>query len=502
MSGTPARSLGALGLFALPHLGAADPDTAISGVVLDSRAAGPGSVFVAVPGTRTDGAHYAAAAIAQGAAAVVATPEGAAQISGAPVFVTPQPRLWAARLASAFHAAQPAIMVAVTGTNGKTSTTEFLRQIWATAGRRAAAFGTTGVTGPDFTEALGMTTPDPVTLHALLARLAERGVTHAAMEASSHGLAQHRLDGVRLVAAGLSNITRDHMDYHASHEDYVAAKLRLFGEVLAPDGTAVLNCDDPVYPQARTTALARGARVIAVGRGAEADLAIQDARYSPAGQTVRLVWQGRPHPVALALIGGFQADNVGLAAGLALASGLAADEVFAVLPKLTGVRGRMQRVATRANGAAVYVDYAHTPDALATALDALRLHCPGRIAVVFGAGGDRDAGKRPLMGAAVATRADVAIVTDDNPRSESPAAIRRAVIEGAPGAHEIADRSAAILAGLDALTGPGDALLIAGKGHEQGQEVAGRVLPFDDATQARAAVIALDGMQDRMGGGR
>jgi UDP-N-acetylmuramoyl-L-alanyl-D-glutamate--2,6-diaminopimelate ligase len=467
-----------------------------------------GFVFFAIPGTRLDGAHFAQYAVRQGAVAVVATAEGVetahADIGALPVpfLVTDNPRRTLALTAARFFGSQPQFVVAVTGTNGKTSTTHFLRQIWAAAGHQAAAFGTTGVVGEGFEEPLAQTTPDPITLHALLARLAAKGCSHAAMEASSHGLAQHRLDGVELAAAGLTNITRDHLDYHPDHEAYVAAKLRLFAELVPPGGVAVLNADDPVFGRAREAAQARGLRVISVGRADGAELRILGTRFHADGQDVRLGWQGAEHRAHLKLIGDFQAANVALAAGLAIATGVPPAAVFAALPGLSGVRGRMQLAARRANGAAVYVDYAHTPDALATAIEALRPHCPGKLVVVFGAGGDRDAGKRPLMGEAVARRADVAIVTDDNPRSEDPAAIRRAVLAGCPQAHEIGDRAAAILAGVDTLSEAGDCLLIAGKGHEQGQEVMGRILPFDDVTQAQASVAALDGLASAFRGKR
>ncbi len=503
----PARTIGALGLTELRVRGPdPDPAAAVAGLAVDSREVRDGFVFFAMPGTRLDGATFAQYAVRQGAIAVVATEAGVetarGDIGGLPVpfFVTEEPRALLARLAARFYGAQPRVMAAVTGTNGKTSTAHFLHQIWAAAGHRAVVFGTTGVEGDGFEEPLSHTTPEPIALHALLARLAQMGCTHAAMEASSHGLAQHRLDGVALAAAALTNITRDHMDYHASHEDYVAAKLRLFGEVLPGDGTAVLNADDPVFARARKVAVGCGQRVISVGRAVGADLAILATRYHPRGQMLQLGWAGEVHRAELGLIGGFQAANVALAAGLAIATGVAPDAVFASLPGLTGVRGRMEPVARRANGAAIYVDYAHTPDALATAIDALRPHCTGQLVVVFGAGGDRDPGKRPMMGEAVARRADVAIVTDDNPRSEDPAAIRAAVLAGCPEAHEIGDRAAAMLAGVDALKEPGDCLLIAGKGHEQGQEVKGAMLPFDDATQARATVAALDGLEQGFGG--
>ncbi|MDT8344614.1 MAG: UDP-N-acetylmuramoyl-L-alanyl-D-glutamate--2,6-diaminopimelate ligase, partial [Thermohalobaculum sp.] len=496
------RTLGGLGLGALPVAGPA-PDLAapVSGIAVDSRAARAGTVFVAVPGVKLDGATFGQFAVRQGAIAVVATADGAevirADLGGlpVPVFLTPEPRVWLARLAATFHGRQPGVMAAVTGTNGKTSTAHFLREIWAHAGLAAAAIGTTGVEGAGFAEPGSHTTPEPVALHALLARLADKGCTHAVMEASSHGLAQHRLDGVRLTAAALTHITRDHLDYHASFDDYVAAKLRLFGAVLPEGACAVINADDPVYPRARAVAEARAQRVISTGRAEGADLRIAAARFHGAGQRVTFHWAGAAHPVDLGLVGDFQAENVATAAALALGTGLGPGQVFAALPHLTGVRGRMQLAARRANGAAVYVDYAHTPDALASALRALRPHCPGNLIVVFGAGGDRDRGKRPLMGQAAAEHADQVIVTDDNPRSEAPNAIRRAVLAGCPQATEIGDRAAAILAGVDALRGPGDCLLVAGKGHEQGQEVAGRILAFDDVAQAAASVGALDGVE-------
>jgi len=503
------RTLAELGLTDLPCRGPKpDPDLVVAGLAVDSRSVKQGFVFVAIPGTRLDGATFAGFAVRQGAIAVVATAEGVetarADIGELPVpfFVTEAPRAVLARLAAQFHDAQPSVIAAVTGTNGKTSTAHFLRQIWAAAGLRAAAFGTTGVEGEGFEEPLSHTTPEPITLHALLARLAEKGCTHAALEASSHGLAQHRLDGVRLAAGALTNITRDHMDYHASHEDYVAAKLRLFADLLPAGATAVVNADEPVSERVRAVAAERGLRLISVGRSAEADLEILGTGYHPHGQEIQLGWHGAVHRAELALIGDFQADNVALAAGLAIATGVAPETVFAALPGLTGVRGRMEPAARRSNGAAIYVDYAHTPDALATAVDALRPHCLGQLVVVFGAGGDRDRGKRPLMGRAVAKRADMIIVTDDNPRGEDPAAIRAAIIAACPEAHEIGDRAAAILAGVDSLHEPGDCLLIAGKGHEQGQEVDGRMLPFDDATQACATVATLDGLANGLGGGR
>jgi len=504
----PARTLGGLGLDGLEVVGTADPAAEVAGIAVDSREVRPGFVFVAVPGTRLDGAAFAQYAIRQGAVAVVATLAGLETIRATvpdlpvPVFLSETPRAVLARMAARWHGAQPDTVAAVTGTNGKTSVAQFLMQIWRASGHEAAALGTLGVTGQGVEAPLAHTTPDPLVLHAALARLAERGCTHAALEASSHGLAQHRLDGVRLAAAALTNITRDHMDYHASHADYVAAKLGLFGAVLPEGGVAVLNAGDPVFAEASALARRRAQRVIAVGRGAEADLRIADQAFTPTGQRLTLHWQGRAHTVALDLVGAFQAENVAIAAALALATGSPAETVFAALPGLTGVPGRMQRVARRANGASVYVDYAHTPDALASALAALRPHCTGRLAVVFGAGGDRDPGKRVLMGRAAAAGAETVIVTDDNPRTEDPAAIRRQVLAGCPEASEIADRAAAILAAVDALDGPGDVALIAGKGHETGQVIGAETRPFDDAAQARASVAALDGVAAALGRAR
>ncbi|MEM1298805.1 MAG: UDP-N-acetylmuramoyl-L-alanyl-D-glutamate--2,6-diaminopimelate ligase, partial [Pseudomonadota bacterium] len=326
-----------------------------------------------------------------------------------------------------------------------------------------------------------------------LARLAGKGCTHAAMEASSHGLAQHRVDGVRLAAAALTNITRDHMDYHADHDDYVGAKMRLFHHVLAPGGTAVLNVDDPAFALARMASPAR--KVLGVGHDKAADLRILETRFRPDGLNVRFSWNMSQLEVPLDLIGGFQAQNAMMAAALAIATGVRPVDAFGALRTLKGVRGRMEEVATRTNGAKVFVDYAHTPDALVTALKAIRPHVAGRLVVVGGAGGDRDPGKRVLMGRAMAENADAVIVTDDNPRSEDPAAIRAAVMEGAPEADNIGDRAEAILSGVDMLRSPGDCLLIAGKGHEQGQEIMGVQHPFDDASQARAALDALAGLE-------
>jgi UDP-N-acetylmuramoyl-L-alanyl-D-glutamate--2,6-diaminopimelate ligase len=341
------------------------------------------------------------------------------------------------------------------------------------------------------------TTPEPITLHRVLAEAAAAGVTHAAMEASSHGLAQRRLDGVQLQAAGFTNLTQDHLDYHPDFADYFNAKAGLFARVLPMDGTAVINVDDSYGMQMAGIARQRGQQVITVGRREGADIHLASQRFDATGQTVLVRFRGKSYSADLALLGGFQAENVLLAAGLVIACGADPEAVFETLPHLKTVRGRMQLAATRQNGAAVFVDYAHTPDAVATALKAMRPHVMGRLVAIIGAGGDRDTTKRPLMGAAAAAHADEVIVTDDNPRSEDPALIRAAVMAGIPAdarvhLREVGDRAEAILRGVDAL-GPGDALLIAGKGHETGQTVGDMVLPFDDVEQASVAVAALDG---------
>lgn len=489
--GVQPRSLSQL---ALTARGGQDPR--ILGLAVNSREVKPGFLFAALPGTRVHGAQFIASALRAGAAAILTDAAGAATAaaalegSGAALVVVEDPRQALAFAAALWFGAQPEQVVAVTGTNGKTSVASFTRQIWTGLGHEAVNLGTTGVEGA-WTAPLAHTTPEPVTLHRVLAQAAEAGVTHAAMEASSHGLEQRRLDGVRLRAAAFTNFTRDHLDYHDSFAAYFSAKARLFREVLPEDGTAVINLDDPRGVEMRAVACARGQDVITVGRGL-GDLNLLALRFDATGQDIRFAWAGRPFQARLNLIGGFQASNALIACALAIATGDAPDEVFGCLPQLATVRGRMQLAARRANGAAVFVDYAHTPDAVATALAALRPHVMGRLVAIVGAGGDRDAAKRPLMGQAAAENADMVIVTDDNPRSEDPAAIRAAVLRGAPAAQEVGDRAEAILRGVDAL-GPGDALLICGKGHETGQIVGDDILPFDDAEQASVAVAALDG---------
>ena len=472
-------------------------EAAVTGLAVDSRAVKQGMLFAALPGASAHGADFIQYALRMGAGAVLTDPAGAQLAAGvlsgsqAAVIVVQDPRQALAYAAALWFGAQPGCVVAVTGTNGKTSVANFTRQIWMTLGHAAINIGTTGVEG-SWEAPSPHTTPEPITLHRLLAEAAAAGVTHAAMEASSHGLDQRRMDGVRLKAAGFTNFTQDHLDYHHTFDAYFAAKAGLFDRLLPDDGIAVINMDDPRSADIAAIADRRGQRIVAVGRAAGNDLRLLSQRFDATGQDVRFIWGDQPHQIRLPLIGGFQAENVALAAGLAIGSGASPREVFAVLPQLQGVRGRMQLAARRSNGASVFVDYAHTPDALETALKALRPHVMGRIVVVFGAGGDRDTGKRPLMGAAARDHADVLYVTDDNPRSENPATIRAAIMATCPDANEVGDRAEAILLGVDAL-GPGDALLIAGKGHESGQTIAGNVYPFDDVEQASVAVAALEG---------
>lgn len=486
------KSLAELGLTAT-----GGQDARITGLALDSREVKDGFMFAALPGTQVHGAKFITFALRQGAGAVLTDAEGAriAQDeladSHAALVVVEDPRQALAYAAALWFGGQPDVIIAVTGTNGKTSVATFARQIWTAMGLSAINLGTTGVEGA-WSAPLHHTTPDPLTLHSILLEASASGVTHAAMEASSHGLAQMRLDGVRLDAAGFTNLSQDHLDYHADFAEYFAAKAGLFKRVLAPDGVAVIQMDDPRAHDMVEVAELSGHRVLRVGRSASNELAIVAIRFDATGQDLRFVWNGVARQVRLNLIGGFQSENVMMAAGLCLASGADPGEVFAALQHLETVRGRMQLAATRENGASVFVDYAHTPDALATALQAIRPHVMGRLVAVFGAGGDRDAAKRPMMGQAAATHADVVFVTDDNPRSEDAAVIRAAIMAECPEATEIPDRAEAILRGVDAL-GPGDTLLIAGKGHETSQTVGDAVYPFDDVEQASVAVAALDG---------
>jgi UDP-N-acetylmuramoyl-L-alanyl-D-glutamate--2,6-diaminopimelate ligase len=461
----------------------------ITGMTADSRAVGEGFLFAALPGAHADGRRFIGEAVARGAAAILA-PSGTIwpdDVPARPLVTHPEPRRALALMAAGD---QPATIAAVTGTNGKTSTVDFLRQLWTLSGSCAASLGTLGLIAPGHPGGSGLTTPDPVALAEMLSDLAHEGVTHAAIEASSHGLDQFRLDGVRLKAAGFSNLTRDHLDYHGSTQAYRAAKLRLFSDVLPRGAACVLNAD----MDGDTLSLLRG---IAASRGLDVRLVGEAGTYArlisakplPHGQILRLAIDGAPaRDIDIALPGRFQADNVLMAASLAEVTGV--QDAWQMLAGLQGVRGRMELAVTLPNGAAAYVDYAHTPDALARLLQALRPHATGKLICVFGCGGDRDAGKRTLMGAVVQDLADLAIVTDDNPRSENAQAIRAAIMTACPGAQDIGDRGAAIAAGLAALRS-GDVLVVAGKGHEQGQIVGRDILPFDDASVLRALAGAV-----------
>ena len=461
----------------------------IVGVTADSRAVAPGYLFAALPGARRDGRAFIGEAVARGATAVLA-PLGTPWPTDVPqrvLLADAEPRRALALLAARFAGAQPRTMVAITGTNGKTSTADFLRQIWDLSGMQSASLGTLGLVAPGFPPGDGLTTPDPIALAQSLAALARAGIGHVAMEASSHGLDQFRLDGVQLSAAGFSNLTRDHLDYHGSEAAYRASKLRLFSSLLPPCAAAVVNADmDAVTLAAlRDVATARRLDLRTVGEAGDA-MRLHAVRPMAQGQELTISrMDGPKRTIEIALVGRFQADNALLAAALAEATGTA--DALALLPGLTGVRGRMERAATLANHAVAYVDYAHTPDALERLLSALRPHATGRLVLVFGAGGDRDRGKRPLMGAVAARLADTVIVTDDNPRSEDPATIRSAILAACPGALEIGDRAGAIATGLNLLRS-GDVLAVAGKGHEQGQTVGDEVLPFDDVSVIRGLV--------------
>jgi UDP-N-acetylmuramoyl-L-alanyl-D-glutamate--2,6-diaminopimelate ligase len=471
-----------------------NPD--IRGLTADSRQVKPGFLFAALPGTREDGRHFVEDAVARGAVAVLTDePQRFTRLAerSPPVWVIgdPNPRRRLARISSRFYAPQPETLVAVTGTNGKTSVTVFARQIWQHLGLRAASLGTIGIVGPDFAQSGALTTPDPVSLHRELNILARAGIDHVALEASSHGLDQFRLDGLDLAAAAFTNLTRDHLDYHGDMEGYFAAKARLFTELLPPEGTAVLNLDDPAGRRLAALCRQRERTVITFGQAPEAHLRLVATRPLETGQAIRLAVFGNEREIVLPLIGTFQASNALAALGLVIAGGALVEQAIDALPSLAGPPGRLQHVATHPAGAPVIVDYAHTPDALETVLRALRPHCRGRLVLVFGCGGERDAGKRPQMGAIAERLADTVIVTDDNPRGEDAATIRSAILAACPKAEEVPDRGEAIRRAIG-LLGADDLLLVAGKGHEQGQIIAGITHPFDDAAVAKKAI---DGMR-------
>ncbi|WP_406854317.1 UDP-N-acetylmuramoyl-L-alanyl-D-glutamate--2,6-diaminopimelate ligase [Alsobacter sp. KACC 23698] len=469
-----------------PHMPVPDGERRIAGLTADSRKAGPDFAFFATPGVKADGLSFAAQAVANGATAVVGQPERPLDLDPSVAYVrVPDVRRALSLAASRAHPRQPGVIVAVTGTSGKTSVAEFTRQIFAACGHRAASLGTIGVVAPGGAVYGSLTTPDPITLHETLDGLAGDGVTHLAMEASSHGLDQRRLDGVRLAAGGYTNLGRDHLDYHPTLEDYLKAKLRLFDTLLPADAAAVVNADGEHAGDVIAAAKARGLRIVSTGRQGKT-LRLASLQREGFGQHLIVEAEGRRFDVHLPLVGDFQASNALVAAGLALASGEELSRVLAALSRLTGVKGRLERVG-ESRGALAVVDYAHKPEALASTLAALRPYAPGRILCVFGCGGDRDRGKRPIMGAIAAEHADVVIVTDDNPRSEDPAVIRAEILAAAPGAREIGDRGEAIRTAVAELR-PGDVLLVAGKGHETGQIIGDRVLPFSDHDAVAAAL--------------
>lgn len=471
----------------LPVEGTASVDLEVTGISSDSRQVKPGVVFFALAGSKADGAVYAAEAAARGAAAIVAGKDSALGELPVPVLAVDDPRLALALSAARYFGKQPQTMVAVTGTSGKTSVAAFVRQIWEQAGFAAASIGTTGVVAPGRNDYGSLTTPDPVALHQLLLELADAGVTHASMEASSHGLDQRRLDGVRLAAGGFTNLGRDHMDYHPTVEDYHRAKLRLFDALLPKGAPAVIFADDPW--SAPTIQAAKAARldVLTVGRHGDF-LTLKRVEHERHRQRAEVEADGMLYEIDLPLAGDFQIANALVSAGLAISTGTPVAKALKALEKLKGAPGRLDLVGTTANGAPVYVDYAHKPDALENVLASVRPFTTGRVIVVFGCGGDRDRGKRPIMGEIATRLADVVIVTDDNPRSEVPETIRAAILAAAPGAIEIGDRRAAIHEAV-AMLHAGDTLIVAGKGHEEGQTIGTETLHFSDHEEVRAALL-------------
>jgi UDP-N-acetylmuramoyl-L-alanyl-D-glutamate--2,6-diaminopimelate ligase len=458
----------------------------VTGITADSRTVKPGDLFVAIAGSKDDGLRFVAPAVAAGAVAVMAERVASVPLRAGVAFVrVGDVRRSLALAASRFFPRQPETIAAVTGTSGKTSVAAFTRQIWTATGEAAASIGTIGLVSPAREIYGSLTTPDPVALHRSLDELAGEGVTHLAIEASSHGLDQRRLDGVRIAAGGFTNISRDHLDYHPSLEAYLDAKLRLFASLVQPRGAAVIDVDHEYADAVIEAAKHRRLRLLTVGRKGEG-IRLLDAAIEGFAQTLRISYAGNTHLVRLPLPGAFQVDNALVAAGLAIATGSEPKAVFDALASLRGAKGRLDFVGEK-NGAPIFVDYAHKPDALAKALDALRPYASGRLVVVFGCGGDRDAGKRPMMGEIATAKADRVIVTDDNPRSEEPAKIRAAILQAAPGAIEIGDRREAIASAVADLR-RGDVLLVAGKGHETGQIIGKQTLPFSDHDAVAAAL--------------
>lgn len=463
----------------------------ITGLALDSRQVKPGYLFAALPGARESGLKHVPEALRKGAVAVLTGNDAPAFDSGATVVREANPRLAFSKIAARFFAPEPKTIAAVTGTNGKTSTVDFIRQMWERLGKPAASIGTLGVISGKGAAATGLTSPDPVLFHETLNRLAKAGVDRVALEASSHGLAQYRLDGAKISIAAFTNLTQDHLDYHEDEHGYFEAKARLFTELVADGGAAVINLAGPYGNEVLGIAHKRGLKTITVGpKGADVELVA--SRPDENGQAVTFVYGGKKRTVAFPIIGAFQAENVLLAAAVVIASGEAADEVFATIPALKPVPGRMELAGETPSGARVYIDYAHTPDGLEKALASARASAQGKLRLVFGCGGDRDQGKRPKMGAIAARLADDVYVTDDNPRSENPAAIRAAIRAACPKAGEFDSRAAAIRAAVRALQ-EGDVLMITGKGNETGQIVGDKVLPFSDYAEVKAALGGFKG---------
>ncbi|WP_417623274.1 UDP-N-acetylmuramoyl-L-alanyl-D-glutamate--2,6-diaminopimelate ligase [Paremcibacter congregatus] len=468
-------------------------DTDIAGVTADSRTVKPGYLFAALPGTQVDGADYILKAIKAGAVAVLCRPDAVR----ADVMAAHDSVIWIredipaqvfAHIAARFFDQQPETVAAVTGTNGKTSVAAFTKQIWEHMGFKSGSVGTLGINGPDSHQDTGMTTPDPVTLQKAMRDLCEAGVDHVVFEASSHGLAQYRLDGMNVSVAAFTNLTRDHFDYHGTQEEYFNAKARLFGEVMKPGSVAVLNADCPLVMEVADICGARGHKVITIGHHS-GDIRLLRQQTSEVGQDITIGYQGEIYDLTLPLVGSFQAMNALMAVGLVIGSGGNVDQAFEALSHLRAVEGRMEQAGRHKSGARIYVDYAHTPDALETVLTAMRPHVKNKLAVVFGCGGDRDKGKRLIMGEVAAQFADRTYVTDDNPRGETAADIRDQIMQGCPGAMNIGDRASAIGQAIADLKN-GDILLVAGKGHEQGQIIDNKVVPFDDIAEIRSALAA------------
>lgn len=461
----------------------------INGLALDSRVVGPGFLFAALDGVNHDGRAFIPDALNRGAVAVLSTPDTATEMGAAALITDDNPRKRIAEIAAAFYGPGPDTVAAVTGTNGKTSVACFARQIWARLGTRAASVGTLGVQYDEESEETGLTTPDCLRLHQILSDLADKGVCAAIIEASSHGLEQFRLDGLNVAVAAFTNLTRDHLDYHADFDTYFAAKQRLFTDLLPNTGSAVINTDSETGRRLADMTRARGVATITVGHE-DQDIAIVSVRPEVYGQAVEIAYKGQIHALELRLYGAFQVENAALAAGIVLTGGASPDAVFEALEGLSEVPGRLELVGTTPSGGALYIDYAHTPDGLQNAIEAARAHASGKVHVVFGCGGERDRGKRPMMGEIAVTLADRVYVTDDNPRGEDAALIRAEILAAAPGASEFDSRSSAIEVATANLAN-GDILLITGKGHEQGQIIGDRVVPYSDHQVAAAAISAL-----------